>query len=111
VKAAPPRDELYLAHTEIRHLQLRKTIEALRDELQTSITAKEAAVQSVVAAGHDEARQLQATIAALRDELENKTFQLAEESARHRQSVNDEVRQLRDTVSTLRAELERKHGR
>jgi chromosome segregation ATPase len=104
VKAAFKADKLYQAQTEIRHLK--NTIQALRDELEAMRTAKDEAVQAVVAAGADEARQLQGTIAALRNELEQKMFQHAGELERQKHLASDELRLLRETIAALRAELE-----
>ena len=68
MKAAPPRDELYLAHTEIRHLK--NTIGALRVQLEEIQNGRDDAVHAATAASRNEVLQLRKTIEALRDELQ-----------------------------------------
>ena len=101
-------DQLYQAHTEIRHLK--NTIQALRDELEAMRVAKDKTVQAAIAAGANEARHLQATIAELRTELEQKVFQHAADLERQKHVASDEFRLLRETIAALREELEKKRS-
>ncbi len=64
---------LYVAETEIRHLK--KTIGALRDELEAVEYGKETDVQAAVAERADELVQIKATAGALREELEQMRFE------------------------------------
>ena len=104
MKAAAEGNNLYEAHTEIRHLK--NTIQALRDELEAMHRSKDEAVQVAIAAGANEARQLQATIAALRAEMEQKVFQHTDDLERHKHIASEELRLLRETIAALRELLQ-----
>lgn len=101
--------QLYQAQTEIR--QLKGTVAALRAQIEEMSAARDAAVQSAVAASRDEVRQLQGTVQTLRDELQG--ILLAKDAAVQAATVSaqDEARQLQATIAALRQELESAHGR
>ncbi len=86
--------------------QLKETIVALRDKLESMGFEKEQDVQQAVAAANDEIAQLKATVTALRDKLERSTFTF-EDSMQERERVSrDECNQLQQTIVALRQRIE-----
>jgi hypothetical protein len=87
---------LLQAQTEVRHLK--KTIGALRDEMEDLDFKNQENVQEAVAGAADEAIQLKDTAGALRDELENLSFdkdKAVQEAIAH---GNDDIQQLKKTA-------------
>ena len=91
--------------------QLRKTIVAMREELEASRARGQEAVQNAVANSADEIRQLRETVVALRNELEGHRTRHSEEMQAARAAARDEMRHLEQMIVALREELEKIHAR
>ncbi len=97
-------DETHLERAENR--QLKETIVALHDKLESMGSEKEQCVQQAVAAANDEIAQLKATVTALRDKLERSSFTY-EDTMQERERVSrDECNQLQQTIVALRKRIE-----
>jgi hypothetical protein len=91
----------------VESAELRKTVLALREELERQEAENRSSVQRATAQAADEIAQLKATVVALRQELERQRNQQALELQESRVSANQEQTQLRNTIVRLREELEK----
>ena len=87
-------------------IQLRQTIDLLRDELEKTALNSEEAVQRSVAAVTDEIKSLRETIVNLRAALDEKDHEKNVAVQKVTQGLSGEIVQLKKTVSSLRNELE-----
>jgi chromosome segregation ATPase len=95
---------IHEAETELRHL--RKTIHALRDELELQEARKSEAVQLAVAEAHDELTQLRGIARALREELEAMQVSNREAVQKAVAESAGEIAELKRTVAALRDQME-----
>lgn len=95
------------ATSEDQERQLRRTIDALRDELERLKIADQEKLERALASANDESRQLGQTVQALRDEMDRLRIAEQERLDRAVLAAGDENRQLREAVSALRDELDR----
>ena len=95
--------------------QLQDTIGALRNELEESVAAREAAVEVACASRDAEIRQLHKTVANLRGRLEEVTaapkgeppeLKAANELARHLEATIQKMREQLETVWDEKAQAE-----
>ena len=97
------------AHDEMS--QLRRTIVAMREELESWRAQKQDAVQAALASSHDELGQLRATISALREQMEKMGYEKQQAVQAAVAHSADEIDQLRKTVQALRDELENERAK
>ena len=89
-------------------MDLRATIVALRERLETLSFDKDKAVQRAVLLSSDEIQQLKDMASSLRNELENLRFEKDAAVQRATQSSADEIQQLKNTIASIRSGMESK---
>jgi chromosome segregation ATPase len=99
---------MHEAETELRHL--RRTIHALREELEQQQAGRAEAVQQAVADANGEMVQLRAIAHALRGELEAVQLSKREEVQKAVADSAGEIAELRRTVAALREQMEYLRG-
>ncbi|MFC1552536.1 hypothetical protein ACFL6P_08240, partial [Candidatus Latescibacterota bacterium] len=104
-KPRPKEVENPLMQAQVEISNLKLTIMAQRDAMDSQKIDAETHLQEVVAGINDEVVQLKAAINALRDELEHSKIKHEDNVQAIEKASHDEIKQLKEMIDALRSQL------